>query len=314
VATELGIADYLDEGPKSSDELAELTGSHPSCVQQIMRALAGFGIFIRDDEGNYGLTAMAEPLVSKNGAWLRHYILVWGEQLYPACGCLLEMMRSGQVAYELAHGLSAYEHYKADKKSRDRFRSYMSAVTEWQNENVVRATDFSPYHYVVDVGGGCGDMLTHILQANPHLRGTILDQPHIQEQVSARIQAAELGNRCTFSGGNFLEEVVAGADLYIIKHVLHDWADRDVVTILRNISRAMPDGSTLIIIEAVMNDANCVDRIVKMRDVEQMISTGGKVRTREEFASLAGKAGLRLSEITCTQVVDVCLVKCYKSA
>jgi hypothetical protein len=190
----------------------------------------------------------------------------------------------------------------------------MSAVTEWQQENIVGAIDFSPYRCVVDVGGGCGGLLARILQANPHLQGTVFDQPHIRERASARIQEEKLQSRCTFVGGNFLEEVVQGADLYIIKHVLHDWADPDVVTILRNISRAMPEDSTLIIIEAVMNDANCVDRIVKMRDIEQMIWSGGKVRTESEFVSLAGKAGLRLSEIMRTQVVDVCLIKCYKSA
>lgn len=105
---------------------------------------------------------------------------------------------------------------------------------------------------------------------------------------------------------------MAGADLYLIKHVLQDWSDDDVVTILRNICNAMPDDESLIIIEGILDESNGIDRVVKMRDIEQMIWTGGKVRSKSEFADLLERAGLRLDEVQRTAVVDGCLIVCHK--
>ncbi len=45
VAAELGIADLLIDGPKSGDELAQATGSHPRALYRLLRALAGVGVF-----------------------------------------------------------------------------------------------------------------------------------------------------------------------------------------------------------------------------------------------------------------------------
>ena len=43
-AAELGIADILAEGPKSIEELAERSGTHPAPLYRMMRALASVGI------------------------------------------------------------------------------------------------------------------------------------------------------------------------------------------------------------------------------------------------------------------------------
>ena len=45
VAAELGIADRLADGPRSSDDLAQATGAHPRALYRLLRALASVGIF-----------------------------------------------------------------------------------------------------------------------------------------------------------------------------------------------------------------------------------------------------------------------------
>ena len=54
VAAELGIADLLANGPKSSTELAQATGSQPRALYRLLRALASIGIFTEVSQNGLG--------------------------------------------------------------------------------------------------------------------------------------------------------------------------------------------------------------------------------------------------------------------
>src|SRR5690349_9273832 len=64
VAAELGIADLLANGPRSSRELAQATGSYPRALYRLLRALASVGIFTEVEPERFGLTPMAAALQS----------------------------------------------------------------------------------------------------------------------------------------------------------------------------------------------------------------------------------------------------------
>ncbi len=46
-------------------------------------------------------------------------------------------------------------------------------------------------------------------------------------------------------GNFFTGDGITAADVYMMKHILHDWNDEECVTILKNISKAAPIGSKL---------------------------------------------------------------------
>ena len=56
VAAKLGVADLLKGGPKSSEELAQLTGTHAPSLYRVMRALASAGVFDQDEQRRFTLT------------------------------------------------------------------------------------------------------------------------------------------------------------------------------------------------------------------------------------------------------------------
>lgn len=62
VAAKLGIADLLKDGPLTSDELAQLTGTHAPSLYRVMRALASAGIFAENDQKQFVLTPLAATL------------------------------------------------------------------------------------------------------------------------------------------------------------------------------------------------------------------------------------------------------------
>ncbi len=254
------MPDHLDSGPKTIDELAQLTGTNRPLLEQVMRALAGFGIFARDSQGRYRNTAKSAPLVCERSSWLRAYVFFWRRQLYASGNAMLEMLRTGRTAFAIAHGKPPYELFACDEEQRRIFMDFMGLATEWQNPAILEFFEFRPYRQVIDVGGGQASFITAILQANPHMRGTIFDKPHMEQSVAERLAQSGLSDRCTFAGGNFFEAVPAGADLYTLKHVLTDWSYNDAVRILANIAVAMSPDSLLLIIEGVMDERNGATR------------------------------------------------------
>src|SRR5690348_4562196 len=75
VAAELGIADLLADGPRSSDDLAQAAGCQSGALYRLLRALAGLGIFTEVEPKRFALTPMAETLRADAPASLRNWAM-----------------------------------------------------------------------------------------------------------------------------------------------------------------------------------------------------------------------------------------------
>lgn len=92
----------------------------------------------------------------------------------------------------------------------------------------------------------------------------------------------------------------AGADAYLLKHILHDWGDDACRTILRHIRAAMSPGGRVLIVEQVIPPGN-TPFPGKLLDLNMLVMTeGGRERTPEDYAQLLTSTGLRLSRIVPT--------------
>ena len=89
IAAKLRIADYLKDGAKSVEELAERTESHPDSLYRLLRMLASIGIFAETPRGGevqanqrnkirFELTSMASPLQSEAENSVRNFALLFG--------------------------------------------------------------------------------------------------------------------------------------------------------------------------------------------------------------------------------------------
>src|SRR5262249_49040434 len=151
-------------------------------------------------------------------------------------------------------GTSAWEHRKQHPHLNEAFNVVTSGVQKRTIAALLVAYDFAPYAYLVDVGGGHGNLVAGLLKKHTHAKGIVFDQPHVvAEGADAALESAGVRERCVVAGGSFLESVPAGGDLYLMKHVLHNWEDADCVTILKNTRAAMEaEGATLLILENVL--------------------------------------------------------------
>ena len=293
-AATLGIADLLIAGPRSSDDLAAATGTHPRSLYRLLRALAAVGVFHEDDERRFALTPMSECLRSDApvpaGPWAQflsrpHFWDTWTDLLFS--------VRTGENAFLHRNGIDVWEYRKRNPEEGLAFDQAMEGLSRSVIADVVRTYDFTRFPTIVDVAGGTGAMLAGILRAHASGRGIVFDQPHVVEGAPKVLAAAGVADRCDIVGGDFFTSVPHG-DALILKAILHDWDDKEATAILRRCREAIAPAGTLLVLERVVAPPNQGPE-AKFDDLVMHVLPGGMERTLDEFAALFAAAGFRLT-------------------
>jgi hypothetical protein len=174
----------------------------------------------------------------------------------------------------------------------------MSSISRFDDETLAAAYDFSGDGVVVDVAGGEGNFLREVLRRNPRRRGVLFDQPQVLAESTLLAEYVREG-RATLTPGSIFEVLPGPADTYVIKGTLHDFADRDAITVLRNCANVMRPSDKLLIIEQVIPTGN-LPHPNKTMDMVMMFLLGGKQRSLEEWTQLLALAGLDRRQVVPT--------------
>jgi SAM-dependent methyltransferase len=297
VATKLTLADLLADGPKSTSELAAASGTQPAALYRLLRALASLGIFAEDEQGQFGLTPLAQPLRRGVPGSLHATVLFHGDPITQGVwGELLHTLKTGEDGYHRLYGMSAWSHREQHLDYGDLFDNFMTEVTTLDTAAVVAAYDFSSFFSLVDIAGGHGSLIAAILKGNPALRGILFDQPHVVLGAQSVLEAAGVIDRCQQVSGDFFAELPANGDAYLLKSIVHDWNDADAIRILKNIRRAIQPDGKLLLVEFVIPPGND-PHPGKLTDINMLVSLGGRERTEAEFRDVLAEAGFRLTQI-----------------
>ena len=297
-AAKFGIADILNNGPRSANELAELIEADVHSLGRIMHALVAVGVFDEGTDGRYLLTPISECLKSDVPSSLRDQVIHscsdWNLRAWQG---ILYSIKTGQSGFQKIQGKSAFQFFRDNPESAEIFNSAMTGITGHQNAAIISAYDFSTVSMLVDIGGGDGGLLARIFDEYPATRGIIFDLPHVVESAKRFLENRELANRCQFVGGDFFDIAPQGGDIYILKHIMHNWDDSRAINILRNIHRAMTSDAKLLIIDAIIDPSNESSR-VRLQDITMLVMTeGGRERTETEFVELLSASNFTLQRI-----------------
>ena len=298
VAAKLGVSDLLADGPRSSTELARLTGAHAPSLYRILRLLAALNVLREEPQGQFALTPLGERLRTGVPGSLRHWATLTDQLggLLPF-DRILDTVMTGESGLKLAFDVTPFEFLAKRPAAAVNFQAAMSERTAAFAPSVGATYDFSRMCRIVDVGGGRGTLLAGVLAARAHLHGVVFDLPEVVAGAAGTLQAAGVADRCAIQGGDFFVEVPAGCDGYLLANVLHDWDDERSVAILRNCRRAMHgDGRVLIVERMIFSDP---ERSIPtlLSDLTMLVLTGGQARKEEEYARLFAGAGLRLTGV-----------------
>jgi hypothetical protein len=306
VAAKLGLADLLKEGPKSAEELASSTQTHPRSLYRFLSSSASLGLFAEDEQRRFSLTPLSDWLRSDVPGLQRATAVIVGDLLYRAWAELLYSVQTGRVAFEKVHGLPFFEYLSQNPEPASVFDEAM-AMHGWATTAILEAYAFSGIRVLADIGGGNGSALTTILKKYPDMQGILFDLPGVVERAKPNLQAAGVADRCQVIGGSFLGAVPTGADAYLMRHVIHDWDDENSAKILKNIYRSMGKDGKLLIAEYVIPPDN-MPSVARGSDLVMLVISGGQERTEEEFRALYERAGFCLTRIVPTKV-GICVIE-----
>jgi hypothetical protein len=300
VAAELRLADALANTSKTSVELAGRLGVHPPALQRLLRALTTIEILNEKADGSFELTPLGAVLRSDSADSMRSWALYTGGYQWPIWGHLLDSIKTGQSARVLVTGEKDFEHLERNPAIAATFNQAMAELTRITSQGVVRVYSFAGMKRIVDIGGGVGELLVHILLANPDTQGVLFDLPHAIPAAQQRLAEAGLADRCETVGGSFFESVPAGGDVYILNRVIHDWEDERSRLILENCRHAMPVDGKLLLIERIVPERmepSPAHQAIARSDLNMLIGPGGRERRESEFRALFQSAGFQLNRI-----------------
>ena len=294
-AAELGLADHLADGPRTAADLAPLLNVDPIALHRLMRALASLGLVAEVEGRAYAATALSDCLRTGVAGSMRNMARIYGaDWVWRAYAQLPWSVATGRAGFEAAHGQPLFAFLNEHADASGMFHEAMAAFSEQEVTAILGAYDFAYAECVVDVGGVNGALLAAIAMAHPGLSGILFDQVATTAAAHRALGTAGVADRVSVWPGDFFQSVPESGDLYLLKSVIHDWNDADVIRILKTCRRAMADSARLLVIERVVPDGPEASE-AKLFDINMLVMTGGCERTEAEHMALLAKAGFHVS-------------------
>jgi hypothetical protein len=296
LVADLEVADKVPpENGRSVEDLARSCEVEAVPLMRVLRALAAFGIF-QICNSVISHTSRSLLLRMDNPHSLHTAARFWtAPGSWNAWGAL-DAALQGEVPHRRAWGTGRFEYLRDHPDEARAFDHFMACFPDNRHDIIAESYDFSTTKLIADIGGGSGETLRRILSRVPTPKGLLFDRADV---VNAVPSEALLEGRICVEGGNFFERVPAGADLYLLIRVLHNWPDGDCVRILQSCRLAMrPDARLLIVDQLLEIDPARGQPTDYLVDLQMMAMFGdARERTRAEFERLMAASGLSLVRV-----------------
>ncbi len=299
-AARLGVADALGDEVRSVAFLAEKCQADADALYRLLRALASIGVTEETTPEHFRLTEFGKPLRrdEPKSAWPA--VVFWADLLADDWSLLTDCVRTGKPASQVRDP-KIPSRWLQDPEAGSIFRAVMGTAPAEDYAPIAKGWDFSHAEVVADLGGGGGSLILAVLGLNPHLRGMLVDFESSLDAAKSRFAAEDPTSRCELIVADLMQSVPAGADVYMIKHVLHGRQDADAVTMLKNCRAVIPQNGSLLIIEFILPPlVSHADPQLEghlMSDLNMLAVTGGRERSEREWKTLLAAAGFILAGV-----------------
>lgn len=301
--TRLDIPDlFKKHGPQTALKLIQEYGvdAQPDHLERVLRACASVGIFTEDTQGIFGPTALSDVLTSSSPVSVKKFTEVFGNSWWKVWSGLHDALRTGHAQASAQLGMDYWDYCKANPKEMEDFGEAMKSNSHNSIRGVLEYCNLSGVRKVADIGGSFGHLTIELLRKYRNLYGIVLEMPDLIPIAQRRLagEDKDIVSRVEFVGGNMFDGVPS-ADVYILKHIIHDWDDTHCIRLLRNCYSAMVGDGRMICIDTVlppMGDTG--GDLAKFLDINMMVFHPGKERTRNQWEALYKAAGFKIVSIT----------------
>jgi len=291
-AATLRLADHVTAGFTDLSTLAEASGAVPQALGRLMRLLVCRGLFAEREPGIYAILPLGEVLCSDHPSHARLWFDSEGvagriDATFPR---LTDAVRTGNPVYEAVYGLPFWADVTANPGLTNSFDRLMADVAR-STDGIATEYDWSGVRHLVDVGGGLGAVLATILAAQPHLRGTVVDQPETVAQATRYLAERGLAHRASAVAADMFRVVPGSGDVYLLSRVLADWNDQDATMILRRCAEAAGRDNRVLVAERLISE-DASAQLVAATDLRLLVYLGGRKRSLRDLNDLINSAGM----------------------
>ncbi|WP_228974808.1 acetylserotonin O-methyltransferase [Streptomyces sp. DH12] len=306
-AVRLRVVELIGASPRRAAEVAAGAGTATQPMRRLLRALTTLGLLEERAGDSFSVTASGALLDPGHPDSLTSFVRMFTEPaIVRAWEHLDDSVRTGEVAFDGVFGTDFFSHLARYPELSAEFNAAMSQAAAQTAAALPGAFDFSRFGRITDVGGGDGTLLAGLLGAHPGLTGVVFDTAQGLAEAAGTLERHGVSDRCSLVSGDFFRAVPAGSDVYVVKSVLHDWTDGQVVTILGHCRSVLPPDGLVLIVEPVLPevvDSGSAAEVTDggttyLSDLNMLVNVGGRERTRKDFEDVCRRAGLVVPSVT----------------
>ncbi|MFT7807862.1 N-acetylserotonin O-methyltransferase-like protein isoform X1 [Arapaima gigas] len=291
-ASELKVFDLLEATQGlTAVQVAEKIPASVVGTERLLDAAVSLGLLGKLQQGGATVYRNMEEashyLVSTSDLSLHGYILHCNHVLWPLFSHLEHSVREGASQHEKAFGKRPdnlfQDAYYSNTERKLRFMKAMHSVAKVTGRDVVTAFDLSAFKSACDLGGCTGALAYELAKAYPGMSVMVFDLPAAVELNAHFRPHDQDSSRVTFAAGDFFQDDLPKADLYVLARILHDWPDEKVHVLLRKLSAVCSPGSGVLVSEVLLDE----ERRGPSRGLLQALSmTQGSQRSASEYSLL----------------------------
>jgi precorrin-6B methylase 2 len=275
-AIELGVfSELADAGSLDGDALRERLDLHPRSATDFFDALVALGMLEREN-GRYTNTPSTDLFLDRaKPSYVGGMLEMANARLYGFWGSLTEGLRTGEPQNEAKRGDNFFETLYADPERLAQFARAMSSLSVGAGQAIAAKFPWQDHSSVIDIGCAEGAVPVQIALAHEHVTGGGFDLPPLEPIFNSYVSGFGLGERLSFTAGDFFADPLPKADVLVMGHILHDWDSDEKQLLLKKAYDALPDGGALIVYEAIIDDERRSNAFGLLMSLNMLIETPG---------------------------------------
>ncbi len=275
-AVELGVFSEL-AGPDGleGEVLRERLGLHPRSATDFFDALVALGMLERHN-GRYANTPATEVFLDRaKPSYIGGILEMANARLFGFWGSLTEGLRTGAPQNEIKDDRDFFGALYADPARLEQFAKAMSGLSGGAGQAIAAKFPWRDHRSVIDIGCAEGAVPAQIALAHEHITGGGFDLPALEPIFDAYVGRLGLGERLSFTAGDFFADPLPPADVLVMGHILHDWDLDEKRQLLQKAYDALPDGGALIVYDAIIDDERRRNAFGLLMSLNMLIETPG---------------------------------------
>lgn len=274
-AIELGLFTELAKGSLDAVALTKRLQLHSRSARDFFDALVALGMLKRTGQRYTNTAETALFLDRARTSYVGGILEMANARLYRFWGSLTEGLRTGQPQNEAKTGEDFFGTLYADPQRLEGFLKAMTGLSIGSAQVIAKKFPWKKYKTFADVGCAQGGVAVEIALAHKHLTGSGMDLPVVQPVFEAYAQARGVAQRLRFHPGNFFKDSLPKSEVIIMGHILHDWNLDEKMMLLRKAYDALPANGTVIVHEALIDDARKQNAFGLLMSLNMLIETHG---------------------------------------